>query len=325
MSGDDQVRLSFRSILNGRFRAPRTLASGRSRYFNPLSSGRSTVLSRRPASPMLERRLQRFRRGAHDVVLRLLYLEGLNRSRGRRFGQAGGGSLRCVFCDVVDRGNPPRSSTGAGPWTSRLPPSRRCANACSRTCACASSSPRRSPATCVQYASSPPSSRRSPDTATAEDLRRFQMHLVEQGTSPITLNATITGLKFFFDVTLDRGELMAKMQPVRVPRTLPVVLSREEVARLIAAAAQPQAPDGAVGGLRHRAARQRGHLAQGRRHRQPAHDAARGAGQGPQGPLRHAPADAAGAAACVVACGSCPGQDPAQRLAVPGPGSRWTR
>jgi integrase/recombinase XerD len=77
---------------------------------------------------------------------------------------------------------------------------------------------------------------RLPDTATVEDLRRFQLHLVDQGTSPITLNATLTGLKFFFDVTLDRAELMAKTQPVRVPRTLPVVLSREEVARLIAAA-----------------------------------------------------------------------------------------
>jgi len=71
---------------------------------------------------------------------------------------------------------------------------------------------------------------RSPDTATAEDLRRFQLHLVDQGTSPITLNATLTGLKFFFGVTLDRGELMAKVSPVRVPQTLPVVLSREEVA-----------------------------------------------------------------------------------------------
>ncbi len=77
--------------------------------------------------------------------------------------------------------------------------------------------------------------RRPPDTATVEDLRSFQLHLVDHGTSPITLNATITGLKFFFDVTLDRAELMAKMNPVRVPRTLPVVLSREEVARLIAA------------------------------------------------------------------------------------------
>lgn len=77
---------------------------------------------------------------------------------------------------------------------------------------------------------------RSPDTATVEDLRRFQLYLVDQGASPITLNATITGLKFFFEVTLGRGELMAKMQPVRVPQKLPVVLSRDEVARLIAAA-----------------------------------------------------------------------------------------
>jgi site-specific recombinase XerD len=78
--------------------------------------------------------------------------------------------------------------------------------------------------------------KRTPDTATVEELRRFQLHLVDQGTSPMTLNATLTGLKFFFDITLDRVELMAKMQSVRVPHTLPVVLSRDEVARLIAAA-----------------------------------------------------------------------------------------
>jgi len=77
---------------------------------------------------------------------------------------------------------------------------------------------------------------RSPDTATVEDLRRFQLYLVDQGTSPITINATIVGLKFFFDITLGRSELMAKMQTVRVPQKLPVVLSRDEVTRLIAAA-----------------------------------------------------------------------------------------
>ena len=76
---------------------------------------------------------------------------------------------------------------------------------------------------------------RSPDTASVEELRRYQLHLVDQGTSPISLNAAITGLKFFFDITLDRAELMAKMQPVRVAQKLPVVLSRDEVARLIAA------------------------------------------------------------------------------------------
>jgi integrase/recombinase XerD len=62
------------------------------------------------------------------------------------------------------------------------------------------------------------------------------LHLVDHGTSPVSLNAAITALKFFFEVTLSQGELMAKMQPVRVPRTLPVVLSRDEAARLIAAA-----------------------------------------------------------------------------------------
>ena len=77
---------------------------------------------------------------------------------------------------------------------------------------------------------------RSPDTATVEDLRRYQLHLVDHGTSPVSLNAAITGLKFFFEVTLDQGDLMAKMQPVYMPRTLPVVLSRDEAARLIAAA-----------------------------------------------------------------------------------------
>lgn len=78
--------------------------------------------------------------------------------------------------------------------------------------------------------------KRSPDTATVEDLRRFQLYLVDRGTSPITINATICGLKFFFGVALGRVELMAKMQTVQIPQTLPVVLSRDEVARLIAAA-----------------------------------------------------------------------------------------
>jgi site-specific recombinase XerD len=76
---------------------------------------------------------------------------------------------------------------------------------------------------------------RSPDSATVEDLRNYQLHLVDHGISAISLNAAITGLKFFFEITVGQPELMGKMQPVRVPRTLPVVLSREEAARLIAA------------------------------------------------------------------------------------------
>src|SRR5262252_1238620 len=78
--------------------------------------------------------------------------------------------------------------------------------------------------------------KRSPDTASAEDLRAFQLHMIDTGTSPPTINSTLSGLKFFFDVTLGHGELMVKMQPVPQPRPLPVVLSCDEVARLIAAA-----------------------------------------------------------------------------------------
>ncbi len=77
---------------------------------------------------------------------------------------------------------------------------------------------------------------RSPATATDEDLRRFQLHLVESGITSTTLNATITGLRFLFAVTLGSPERMAKMSTVREPIRLPVVLSVEDVARLLAAA-----------------------------------------------------------------------------------------
>ncbi len=73
----------------------------------------------------------------------------------------------------------------------------------------------------------------SPDTATAEDLRRFQLHLTDKGTSRITINATITALRFFFDVTIGDKNVVSKLNSVPVPRRLPVVLSREEVSRLL--------------------------------------------------------------------------------------------
>jgi len=75
--------------------------------------------------------------------------------------------------------------------------------------------------------------RRSPDTASAEDLRRYPLHLVEDGTSSGTLNAIITGLKFFFEHTLERPEAMSKMSHVYQPRKLPLELSLEEVTRLL--------------------------------------------------------------------------------------------
>jgi site-specific recombinase XerD len=75
----------------------------------------------------------------------------------------------------------------------------------------------------------------SPDRATAEDLRRFQLHLTDQGTSRITINATITALRFFFEVTVGDQSIASKLKTVPVPRKLPVVLRREEVSRLLEA------------------------------------------------------------------------------------------
>jgi site-specific recombinase XerD len=65
----------------------------------------------------------------------------------------------------------------------------------------------------------------SPATATAEELRLFQLHLVTQGASAITINATVTGLKFLFEVTLQQKDMLDKMSTVTVPRRLPEILS----------------------------------------------------------------------------------------------------
>jgi site-specific recombinase XerD len=75
--------------------------------------------------------------------------------------------------------------------------------------------------------------RRSPDTATDEDCRRYQLLLVDCGTSAITINATITALTFFFKFTVNRPDVISKMQYVDVPRIMPVILSPDEVTRLI--------------------------------------------------------------------------------------------
>ena len=76
----------------------------------------------------------------------------------------------------------------------------------------------------------------SPDLAAPEDLRAFQLHLVEAGVSSTTINATITGLKFFFGITLERPAALKRMSRVRKPQKLPRVLSVDAVARLLAAA-----------------------------------------------------------------------------------------
>ena len=77
---------------------------------------------------------------------------------------------------------------------------------------------------------------RSPDTATSDDLRRFQLHMAKQQIGAPTINSAIAALRFFFIVTLERPDLVRPLRIVTEPRKAPVVLSREEVARLLEAA-----------------------------------------------------------------------------------------
>jgi site-specific recombinase XerD len=81
---------------------------------------------------------------------------------------------------------------------------------------------------------------RSPDTATAEDVRRFQVHQAETGVQPPTVNGSVSALRFLFTVTLDRPDLSRRLVLVRQPRKLPAVLSVEEVGRLLEAAPGPK-------------------------------------------------------------------------------------
>jgi site-specific recombinase XerD len=74
---------------------------------------------------------------------------------------------------------------------------------------------------------------RSPDTASFEDVRRYQLHLAAGGVGVATLNQTISTLRFFFRVTLKRHDIVEHTHFIHEPRKLPVVLSPEEVARLL--------------------------------------------------------------------------------------------
>ncbi|MER0240424.1 tyrosine-type recombinase/integrase [Fulvimarina sp. MAC8] len=74
---------------------------------------------------------------------------------------------------------------------------------------------------------------RSPDTATSEDLRRFQVAMQEAGLGVPTMNAVVSALRFFFVHTIDRPDLARKLVRLRYPRSLPDVLSPDEVHRLL--------------------------------------------------------------------------------------------
>ena len=74
---------------------------------------------------------------------------------------------------------------------------------------------------------------RPPDTATDEDLRRYQIEQTETGLGAPAMNTAVSALRFFFTRTLDRPDLARKLHRVKHPRALPTVLSREEVARML--------------------------------------------------------------------------------------------
>src|SRR5260370_9750516 len=79
--------------------------------------------------------------------------------------------------------------------------------------------------------------KRSPDTATAEDIRQFQLHLSQTSVSICNRNRIMTGLRFLFRVTLRRLDLAAGIYHIREPQKIPLVMSPDETRRLLAVAA----------------------------------------------------------------------------------------
>ena len=77
---------------------------------------------------------------------------------------------------------------------------------------------------------------RSPDTATPDDVRGFQLHLIESGLSICNRNRIMTGVRFLFRVTLRRHDLAAEVYHLKEPQKLPLVMSPDETKRLLAMA-----------------------------------------------------------------------------------------
>jgi integrase/recombinase XerD len=78
--------------------------------------------------------------------------------------------------------------------------------------------------------------KRSPDTATPDEVRRFQLYLIESGSSICNRNRIMTGVRFLFRVTLRRHDLAAEVWHLKEPQKLPPVLSPEEVKRILSMA-----------------------------------------------------------------------------------------
>ncbi len=78
---------------------------------------------------------------------------------------------------------------------------------------------------------------RSPDTATADDIRRFQLFLIETGASIVSRNRIMTGVRFLLRVTLRRHDLAAEVYHLKEPQKIPLVMSQDEIKRLLAVTA----------------------------------------------------------------------------------------
>jgi len=73
----------------------------------------------------------------------------------------------------------------------------------------------------------------SPETATPDEVRRFQLHLIESGASICNRNRIMTGIRFLFRVTLRRHDLAAEVWHIKEPQKLPPVLCPEEIKRVL--------------------------------------------------------------------------------------------
>ncbi|MBA6338168.1 phage integrase N-terminal SAM-like domain-containing protein [Colwellia sp. BRX8-7] len=81
---------------------------------------------------------------------------------------------------------------------------------------------------------------RSPEDVTRDNLREFQLFLVEDGATGTTINCILSGLRYLYNVTLGKPQLLTKLITVSVARRLPIILSLEEIKLFLAAAAHPK-------------------------------------------------------------------------------------
>lgn len=82
---------------------------------------------------------------------------------------------------------------------------------------------------------------RSPETASADEVKAFQLHLIEDGASICNRNRIMTGVKFLLKVTMRRHDLAAEIHHLREPQKVPLVMSLEEIKRVLAMAPSLQA------------------------------------------------------------------------------------